>query len=92
MSIDFQWHINYALIGVARTMAYNALDSVIDNNWHYNTSIPDGMLTIRVAQRGSTSGYKVMTFDLAGRTINAALLEQLHNEVTAWFTKIKSEV
>lgn len=28
-------------------------------------------------------------FDFASRTIDAALLEQIHNEVTAWFTAIK---
>jgi len=88
IGINFQWHIDYALFDVARSMAQNAIDSAIDANWHYNTSIPDGVLTIRVARRGSND-YKKLAFNLAGHTIDAALLEQLHDEVTAWFTAIK---
>lgn len=88
--IDFQWHINDALINVARFVANRALDSIWSTDWHYNTSIANDVLTIRVARRGQKDArYKVMTFDIAGCTIDAALLEELHNEVTAWFTAIK---
>jgi len=95
--IDFQETINHAIKGALEQLAcdtaVNACKHVGLGWWNTYTTITKYDLWVNVASTHYTKlANHCMTFDLAGRTIDAALLEELHNEVTAWFTAIKEGV
>lgn len=99
MSIDFQARIDSHLKEAARRTADYAVNVINqDYTWSYGSACYSDKLLIQVwndnilAIQDTLDEIPSMTFDLAGRTIDAALLEQLHNEVTAWFTAIKEGV
>lgn len=85
----FQWSIDHALVGVARVVVRRAIDAVLGHDYQYTTSIPDGVLTIRVARRRRNEGYKKLCINLREQPITAARLVELHNQITAWILNIK---
>lgn len=60
-------------------------------DWGWATRFDNDQVQTLVLNKTNGDTHR-FNFDLQRRLINAALLEQLHNEVTAWFTKIKNEV
>jgi len=68
-----------------------------DYTWSYDVNLEGDTVSI-MAWNKSTLLEDIdketphHVFNFAGRTIDAALLEQLHNEVTAWFAAIKEGV
>lgn len=93
--IDFQARIDnnpeYPFLVAMETARWSL--TVINHDFRYIVSVFklwDGIGAC-VESRATGECFASFEFDIAGCTIDAALLEQLHNEVTAWFTKIKSE-
>lgn len=92
MKIDFQARIDsnpeYPFLIALETARFAM--TVLNPNFEYMCSVHKMFNGIEChAKHRNTNEFSLFEFDLAGRTIDAALLEQLHNEVTAWFTKIK---
>lgn len=90
--IDFQARIDNHLRKAAKETASLAVYKLNqDFTWQYDTGLQgDSVYVIAYYSVASIDELECcFTFDLAGRTIDAALLEELHNEVTAWFTAIK---
>lgn len=90
--IDFQARIDNYLRKAAKETASLAVYKLNqDFTWQYDTGLQgDQVYVIAYHSAMSIDELEVCyTFDLTNRTIDAALLEQLHNEVTEWFTAIK---
>jgi hypothetical protein len=90
--IDFQARINNHARKAAKetvSLAIHFLNQ--DFIWQYDTGLQGDQVYVIVYHSAMSIDELELcyTFDLAGRTIDAALLEQLHNEVTVWFTAIK---
>lgn len=92
--IDFQARIDHAvkmaLEQLVRDTAVIACQTVGLGWWTIHTTTTAYDLWVNVASTSCTKlAQHGMKFEIEGRTIDAALLEQLHTEVTAWFTAIK---
>ena len=97
MSIDFQARLDRHARGAIKETAAMAIYLLNqDFVWQYDVGIQGDKIGIVVWGHGilmlNDAELPNFTFNLANRTIDAALLEQLHNEVTAWFTAIKEGV
>lgn len=89
--IDFQKEIDIALRHSARYIAEHTIFNLTRLEWQTNVRWESRWIIDIGVRKTSHDVWNNFYFDLAldGRTIDAALLEQLHNEVTAWFTAIK---
>lgn len=90
-SIDYQKEIDIALRFAARRVAEHTIFQLTRLEWQTNVRWESAWIIDIGIRKTPHDPWQKFLFDLAldGRTIDAALLEQLHNEVTAWFTKIK---
>ncbi len=87
--VDFAAIIDRALQRVVTETATQAI-AMIDyrNEWSYFAELDASSLRV-VVHHPMPIGIS-MLYDLTGRTIDTRLLEEIHNEVTEWFIKVRT--
>lgn len=96
--IDFVNLIDHHMCAAVKDVITAAIFRINhDSIWQYGIEVYDDRFVVFVWHKDrNLLLYGVNAFinfnRIAGQTISAALLEQLHNEVTTWFTAIKEGV